>query len=724
MNKTIKRNVVVSAILAIMLCVSLIAGATFALFTSESKTNIAVTSGKVNVTAKIDETSVLTKANGDAAYISGADHMYEATAQFNEDGLTLTKMLPGDGIQFNIVVTNNSDVTVKYRTIIACEADEDLLDGLNVRIDGEAYNGTTKISPYSTLSAGSSSSVATVPVSVEMNESAGNEYQNKTFKFSYKVEAVQGNANTSDPDQNTTYIYTPNDLMALQSMNNITKVEFLQDIDMSGYAWTGLKSEQNFSSSVTFAGNNKAISNLSAPLVTFTLHNVTVSNLTIKDSQAMGTYYDYFPDEGEYLNLNGAFVTYSDCANITLTNCSLTDVKMSTLGKWNGGFVGYISGQEQKLTMTNCSVNRCQIYGNGSIGGLVGHSDIKTAELKNCSVKNSTFEATEKNWRVASFVGTVLGDVIIQNPVYSNNNLSMNDSEHEGQQLANPNHEIYGRIVDPGSLTVDGTAYVFASQFKQVLSASNNVTLTKDYVILDNWTSYKEETGSIYQPISEELTIDGGYVDENGEQKCHTISGLTASLLAPNASKKISISNLTIYDSKIAGVGSELNTSCAGAFISYADNTVDSLSLENCHAVNVTAKTADGDISGVSAGALVGYLYITDVGVSIKNCSATQCTVSSTNGNAAGIVGMSATANNNENFIIENCKVEGCKITGEKPEKTGAIIGTVNNGGIMYMDDCSVSGCTTGTNTTLTKVYGRIVGPDTILKIDGVEYSN
>ena len=61
MTKTVKRNVVVSAILAIMLCVSLIAGATFALFTSESKGNIAVTSGKVSVLASIDETSVQTK---------------------------------------------------------------------------------------------------------------------------------------------------------------------------------------------------------------------------------------------------------------------------------------------------------------------------------------------------------------------------------------------------------------------------------------------------------------------------------------------------------------------------------------------------------------------------------------------------------------------------------------------------------------------------------------
>ena len=56
MKKTLKRNIIVSAILTIMLCVSLVAGATYALFTSESKVNIAVTSGKVEVVADISDT--------------------------------------------------------------------------------------------------------------------------------------------------------------------------------------------------------------------------------------------------------------------------------------------------------------------------------------------------------------------------------------------------------------------------------------------------------------------------------------------------------------------------------------------------------------------------------------------------------------------------------------------------------------------------------------------
>ena len=42
---------IVTSILVIALCFSVIAGATFALFTSESKVNVAVTSGNVEVVA-------------------------------------------------------------------------------------------------------------------------------------------------------------------------------------------------------------------------------------------------------------------------------------------------------------------------------------------------------------------------------------------------------------------------------------------------------------------------------------------------------------------------------------------------------------------------------------------------------------------------------------------------------------------------------------------------
>ena len=56
--KNAKRNVMVSSFMAIALCMSVVAGATFALFTSDSNVNVAITSGNVEVTATASDLTV------------------------------------------------------------------------------------------------------------------------------------------------------------------------------------------------------------------------------------------------------------------------------------------------------------------------------------------------------------------------------------------------------------------------------------------------------------------------------------------------------------------------------------------------------------------------------------------------------------------------------------------------------------------------------------------
>ena len=68
-----KKKILFSSVMVIALCLSLIAGSTFALFTSESKVNIAVTSGTVKVTAGL---------NVDAVYSAEANE----TIQETDDG--------------------------------------------------------------------------------------------------------------------------------------------------------------------------------------------------------------------------------------------------------------------------------------------------------------------------------------------------------------------------------------------------------------------------------------------------------------------------------------------------------------------------------------------------------------------------------------------------------------------------------------------------------------
>ena len=122
-----KKKLLLSSILVIALCVSLIAGSTFALFTSEQTINVAVTAGNVDVVAEIDETSIQTKSLGlDTAYATyatrtdfengGAVSFEENTdGSVNYQSLVIERMTPGDSIKFNIDVTNNSDVDMQYR---------------------------------------------------------------------------------------------------------------------------------------------------------------------------------------------------------------------------------------------------------------------------------------------------------------------------------------------------------------------------------------------------------------------------------------------------------------------------------------------------------------------------------------------------------------------------------------------------------------------------------
>lgn len=179
-----KKNAIFSSIIVIALCLSVIAGSTFALFTSESTVNASVSAGNVKLSATVDRI-ILDSTLG--------ENLPETKATYypNTNVITVEKFVPGDFVTFNINVSNESDVTVNYRTKISVVDDNDLWNGLEVTIGDTIYNGAAKISSWSTLLPGSEDIV--VPVKVALPEDRGNEYQGKSCSFAYTVEAIQGN---------------------------------------------------------------------------------------------------------------------------------------------------------------------------------------------------------------------------------------------------------------------------------------------------------------------------------------------------------------------------------------------------------------------------------------------------------------------------------------------------------------------------------------------------
>ena len=112
-----KKKVLISSLATIALCLCLVAGSTFALFTETTTVNIAVTAGDLDVTAAIVEDSLKGHSLGGTFPTDGdttAEFANGGTASFTNNVLGISKMTPGDAVQFNVTVTNSGDVAAMY----------------------------------------------------------------------------------------------------------------------------------------------------------------------------------------------------------------------------------------------------------------------------------------------------------------------------------------------------------------------------------------------------------------------------------------------------------------------------------------------------------------------------------------------------------------------------------------------------------------------------------
>lgn len=212
--KNAKRSVIITAILAIIMCASLAAGATFALFSSSSSVNIAVTSGNVEVTASVVD---IQKSYVDEHGETVNGKLFSGDATFDEGAhtVTLSHVLPKDTVKFKVKVVNGSNVAIKYRMVMSVVEDNGLFSSLDITLDGKKFYGYTSGTKYTLLDAEKQiddiSVVISLPKEATCNGSA--------CKLTYKVEAVQGNASVEDfPEvpENTLAVNTTEDVRVLE----------------------------------------------------------------------------------------------------------------------------------------------------------------------------------------------------------------------------------------------------------------------------------------------------------------------------------------------------------------------------------------------------------------------------------------------------------------------------------------------------------------------------
>ena len=208
-TKTIK-SLLLSAVGAVTFS-SIAIGTTFALFTSSAETAIEVASGKINVQQQVSitsKTSALYDPNGTYDVDRNGNHYSSQDGWVNggdaevlSDGsLSLTKMTPGDKVNFKVQMKNNSNVACKYRFVFeAVDKSSLLASGLEVSINDVVYAGLlsystewTLISPVETPEFGD-----LITGSIYLPMTRDNVFQNLNTSYALRIEAIQSNAYTT-----------------------------------------------------------------------------------------------------------------------------------------------------------------------------------------------------------------------------------------------------------------------------------------------------------------------------------------------------------------------------------------------------------------------------------------------------------------------------------------------------------------------------------------------
>lgn len=384
--KNVKRNVIVSAMLAIALCMSVIAGATFAMFGTDNTTNIMVTTANINVAAEAKNVKTYSVTE-DGTEIATSDNTFTngGTAKIDtkKGNVTLDKLTAGDRVEFDLVVKNKSNVTVKYRTVVRTSASDTvttagskavaLMLALDVKtqVEGEAekdYNGWTYESDWKKLDAANSADgdeLKVVHVSIGLPATATDaSLLNSKLNIAYKIEAVQGNAPTEDAAEDEYRIYNEFDLRAFGEMvrqgNDFAgkTVKVMEWIYGSNYPMEPIgDSAHPFKG--TFIGAAKSTSK----------GRTVLNGLNIVTRESYGG--GLFARLGE-----GAIVKDIEFRSGSVqgsgNSIDETNKKFSIATNIVGAIAGYTSGN---VTLENIDIGGVYVYGCGKVGGVVGMNE-------------------------------------------------------------------------------------------------------------------------------------------------------------------------------------------------------------------------------------------------------------------------------------------------------------------------------------------------------------
>ena len=207
MQSTLKRFGAFASIVTVIVCVILITGSTFSLFTGGDNGDVIIDAANVEVSVSIGNLKLYSKGVEQLGTKFQNGGIADATDLANGK-LVLTNMSPMDRITFTVDVTNESTIDTVYRVKIS--ANGELAEALVVQTAGAPSNfGVTDWIPLAAASSENGDKFSAIVVSVEfpngdadkwIPEGTGdNVYENTSCTIDIAVEAVQGNADVVNP---------------------------------------------------------------------------------------------------------------------------------------------------------------------------------------------------------------------------------------------------------------------------------------------------------------------------------------------------------------------------------------------------------------------------------------------------------------------------------------------------------------------------------------------
>ena len=528
MKKLFKSKTFLGAITSIALCVSLIAGATFAIFTSESKVNIAVTGGKVNVTATVNNLRLYSLENIDLATLTGTEKertaegkfLNEGTATLSGNTLSLNKLTPGDKVTFDIDIANNSDVTVKYRTLLSVR-DSGLFEALEVSIGGRTAGSA---SDWTVKNA--KEGIASEQCSIELPVSATDEYQGKSCQIDFIVEAVQGNVDESTVNNGDVYdekqlrraLYeAPSDgtkkVIRLKSDVTLQMLysETLFSHSNEAGTWKNLGYTDEEAAAKAAEPENGNIEDTSTEYNTFAHYkigvhstaenpsqwNPLVTGQTLAEKSAFGAYIHMAATDeriGRLVVKNGQNVV------IDLNGYTIRKASRATHGDWSNTCTDIIANYGT-LTLTDSSANPGTLMGNGYIscnGAVVHNYNGATCTIEKINVNgNAAGMAAHTGQYVLANEGTMTVDSANVYDDATSASLLVSTSGTvtvKGNTVLN---HPYTKTVNckGGEIAIEGGVKIISEKYA-VYAAAGTVTI-KDGVLLEGAGILYEDGGEI-----------------------------------------------------------------------------------------------------------------------------------------------------------------------------------------------------------------------------------